>query len=95
MRTALMAGGLLAFALSFDEIIVTYFTIGGQQTLPIWLFNILFRGTPSQLPLVNVVAVVVVILSIIPVYLAHRLTRDEEGVATVRGGAVAEAGAQI
>jgi putative spermidine/putrescine transport system permease protein len=93
MRTALMAGALLAFALSFDEIIVTYFTIGGQQTLPIWLFNILFRGTPSQLPLVNVVAVVVVILSIIPVYLAHRLTRDEEGVAAVRGGTVAEAGA--
>jgi putative spermidine/putrescine transport system permease protein len=93
MRTALAAGALLAFALSFDEIIVTYFTIGGQETLPIWIFNILFRGTPSQLPVVNAVAVVVVILSIIPVYLAHRLTRDEEGVATVRGGPTAETAA--
>ncbi len=86
MRTALAAGALLAFALSFDEIIVTYFTIGGQQTLPIWIFNILFRGTPSQLPVVNAVAVVVVILSIIPVYFAHRMTRDEEGVSGARGG---------
>src|SRR3954463_2730965 len=77
MRTALAAGALLAFALSFDEIIVTRFAIGGQETLPIWIFNILFRGTPSQLPTVNAVAVVVVILSIIPVYFAHRLTRDE------------------
>src|SRR5436190_1303944 len=93
MRTALAAGALLAFALSFDEIIVTLFTIGGQETLPIWIFNNLFR--PTQLPIVNVVAVVVVLLSIIPVYLAHRLTRDEEGVATVRGGPTAEAGAQI
>jgi putative spermidine/putrescine transport system permease protein len=92
MRTALVAGALLAFALSFDEIIVTLFTIGpGQETLPIWIFNNLFR--PNQLPIVNVVAVLVVLASIIPVYLAHRLTRDEEGVAAVRGGAVAEAGA--
>jgi putative spermidine/putrescine transport system permease protein len=92
MRTALAAGALLAFALSFDEIIVTLFTIGpGQQTLPIWIFNNLFR--PNQLPIVDVVAVLVVVASIVPVYLAHRLTRDEEGVAVVRGGAVAEAGA--
>src|SRR5919201_1969652 len=78
LRTALAAGALLAFALSFDEIIVTNFTIGvGQQTLPI----------------VNVVAVLVVLLSIVPVYLAHRLTRGEEGVAAARGGVVAEAGA--
>jgi putative spermidine/putrescine transport system permease protein len=92
MRTALVAGALLAFALSFDEIIVTLFTIGpGQETLPIWIFNNLFR--PNQLPIVNVVAVLVVLASIIPVYLAHRLTRDEEGVAAVRGGPVAEAGA--
>jgi putative spermidine/putrescine transport system permease protein len=89
MRTALVAGALLAFALSFDEIIVTRFTIGaGQETLPIWIFNNLFR--PNEIPIVNVVAVIVVLLSIIPVYLAHRLTREEEGVAGGRAaGAVA------
>jgi putative spermidine/putrescine transport system permease protein len=93
MRTALAAGALLAFALSFDEIIVTNFTIGvGQQTLPIWIFSNLFRS--QTLPIVNVVAVVVVLLSIIPVYLAHRLTREEEGVAGARAGPViTEAGA--
>ena len=80
MQTALAAGALLAFALSFDEIIVTTFTIGaGQETLPIWIFNNLFR--PTQLPIVNVVAVLVVLISIIPVYLAHRLTREEGGAA--------------
>jgi putative spermidine/putrescine transport system permease protein len=85
MSTALVAGALLAFALSFDEIIVTRFTIGaGQETLPIWIFNNLFR--PNEIPIVNVVAVIVVLLSIIPVYLAHRLTREEEGV-TGRAGA--------
>jgi len=90
MSTALVAGGLLAFALSFDEIIVTLFTIGaGQETLPIWIFNNLFR--PNQLPIVNVVAVVLSLRSMLPVYLAHRLTRDEEGVAGARGGVVAEA----
>jgi putative spermidine/putrescine transport system permease protein len=89
MSTALVAGGLLAFALSFDEIIVTLFTIGaGQETLPIWIFNNLFR--PNQLPIVNVVAVLLILLSMFPVYLAHRLTRDEEGVAGARGGGVAE-----
>jgi putative spermidine/putrescine transport system permease protein len=87
MRTALVAGALLAFALSFDEIIVTRFTIGaGQETLPIWIFNNLFR--PNQIPIVNVVAVIVVLLSIIPVYLAHRLTREEEGVTGRAGGPV-------
>ena len=85
MSTALVAGALLAFALSFDEIIVTTFTIGaGEQTLPIWIFSNLFR--PNQIPIVNVVAVIVVLLSIIPVYLAHRLTREEEGVAGGRRG---------
>jgi len=90
MSTALVAGGLLAFALSFDEIIVTLFTIGaGQETLPIWIFNNLFR--PNQLPIVNVVAVLLILLSMFPVYLAHRLTREEEGVAGARGGgAIAE-----
>jgi putative spermidine/putrescine transport system permease protein len=83
MQTALVAGGLLAFALSFDEIIVTRFTLGASdETLPIWIFNNLFRG--QQLPIVNVVAVIVVLLSITPVYLAHRLTREES--ITARGG---------
>jgi putative spermidine/putrescine transport system permease protein len=78
LRTALVAGGLLAFALSFDEIIVTNFTIGaGEQTLPVWIFTQLTRG--QQFPIVNVVALIVVLLSIIPVYLAHRLTREEGG----------------
>jgi putative spermidine/putrescine transport system permease protein len=78
MRSALIAGGLLAFALSFDEIIVTNFTIGaGEQTLPIWIFSNLFR--PQQLPVVNVVALVMILLSIIPVYLAHRLGGEEIG----------------
>ena len=94
MRTALVAGGLLAFALSFDEIIVTTFTIGaGEETLPIWIFNNLFR--PQQLPIVNVVAVLVVILSIIPVYLAHRLTREEGGAAGRAGPVETESTAII
>jgi putative spermidine/putrescine transport system permease protein len=83
LQTALVAGGLLAFALSFDEIIVTNFTIGaGEQTLPVWIFTQLTRG--QQFPIVNVVAVIVVLLSILPVYLAHRLTREES--VTARGG---------
>jgi putative spermidine/putrescine transport system permease protein len=90
MRTALVAGALLAFALSFDEIIVTRFTIGaGQQTLPIWIFDNLFR--PNKIPIVNVVAVIVVLLSIVPVYLAHRLTREEEGVVARGAPVTAEA----
>ncbi len=85
LRTALAAGALLAFALSFDEIIVTTFTIGaGEETLPIWIFSRLFR--PNQLPIVNVVAVLVVLISIVPVYLAHRLTREEGGATAARGG---------
>jgi putative spermidine/putrescine transport system permease protein len=86
MRSALVAGGLLAFALSFDEIIVTNFTIGaGEETLPIWIFSHLFR--PNDLPVVNVVAVIVVLISIIPVYLAHRLSSEEGGVAAGKGAA--------
>jgi putative spermidine/putrescine transport system permease protein len=85
MKTALGAGALLAFALSFDEIIVTTFTIGaGEETLPIWIFRNLFR--PNQLPIVDAVAVIVILLSIIPVYLAHRLTREEGGATAARGG---------
>ncbi len=90
LKTALAAGALLAFALSFDEIIVTTFTLGaGEETLPIWIFRNLFR--PNQLPIVNAVAVIVVLISIIPVYLAHRLTREEGGAATTRGGGRVEA----
>jgi putative spermidine/putrescine transport system permease protein len=75
IRTALLAGGLLAFALSFDEIIVTTFTAGSDvQTLPIWIFANYQR--PNNLPLVNVAAVFVLLLSIVPVYLASRLTSD-------------------
>ncbi len=85
MRTALGAGALLAFALSFDEIIVTTFTIGaGEETLPIWIFRNLFR--PTQLPIVNVVALLVVLLSIVPVYFAHRLSREEGGGVAGKGG---------
>jgi len=90
LKTALAAGALLAFALSFDEIIVTTFTLGaGEETLPIWIFRNLFR--PNQLPIVNAVAVIVVLISIIPVYLAHRLTREEGGAAAARGGGKIEA----
>jgi putative spermidine/putrescine transport system permease protein len=71
LRTALLAGGLLAFALSFDEVVVTIFTAGAQQTLPIWIFATLAR--PAQLPIVNVVALFVIVVSIIPVYIAARL----------------------
>jgi putative spermidine/putrescine transport system permease protein len=85
MKTALAAGGLLAFALSFDEIIVTTFTIGaGEETLPIWIYRNLFR--PNQLPIVDAVAVIVILISIIPVYLAHRLSSEEGGVAGGKGG---------
>jgi putative spermidine/putrescine transport system permease protein len=83
IRTALIAGALLAFALSFDEIIVTNFLSGpGVQTLPIWIFNNYPR--PNQLPLVNVAAVLVLLLSIIPVYFASRLTADPATVAGAR-----------
>src|SRR3954453_6994154 len=75
LRSPLVAGGLLAFALSFDEVIVTPFTAGASQTLPLWILTNLSR--PNQLPIVNVVGVLVILLSCIPVYLAYRLTRDE------------------
>jgi putative spermidine/putrescine transport system permease protein len=90
MRSALIAGGLLAFALSFDEIIVTNFTIGaGEQTLPIWIYSNLFR--PHELPIVNAVAVLVILISIIPVYLAHRLGAEEGG---ATGGRAAGGGVE-
>jgi putative spermidine/putrescine transport system permease protein len=76
LRSAMLAGALLAFALSFDEIIVTTFTAGAEQTLPIWIFSNIAR--PNQLPIVNVVAVLVILLSMIPVYFAQRLTRESD-----------------
>lgn len=72
IATALVAGGLLAFALSFDEIIVTTFTAGTDETLPVWIFSN-FR-LPNQRPMVNVVALALILLSTIPVYVAARLT---------------------
>lgn len=75
MRTALLAGALLAFALSFDEVIVTIFTSGAQQTLPVWIFATLTR--PDDFPIVNVVALFVLVASIIPVYLATRIAGAE------------------
>ncbi|HEU4676018.1 MAG TPA: ABC transporter permease, partial [Motilibacteraceae bacterium] len=72
------AGGLLAFALSFDEIVVTTFTIApGIQTLPIWIFNNLFR--PNQAPVINVVAALLVVLSVIPIWAAQKLSGSEGG----------------
>ena len=75
MRSALFAGALLAFALSFDEIVVTTFTASpGVQTLPLWIFANLFR--PNQAPVVNVVAAALIVLSVIPVWLAQRVAGD-------------------
>jgi putative spermidine/putrescine transport system permease protein len=75
LRGSLAAGGLLAFGLSFDEIIVTTFTAGpGVQTLPLWIYSNLFR--PNQAPVVNVVAAFLVLVSVLPVYLANRLSGD-------------------
>ncbi|CAM5404388.1 Spermidine/putrescine ABC transporter permease OS=Streptomyces antimycoticus OX=68175 GN=SANT12839_014150 PE=3 SV=1 [Streptomyces antimycoticus] len=78
MRSALFAGGLLAFALSFDEIVVTTFTAGpGTRTLPIWIYENLAR--PHQAPVVNVVAALLILASVIPVYIAQRLSSDTAG----------------
>jgi putative spermidine/putrescine transport system permease protein len=81
ISTALVAGGLLAFALSFDEVIVTTFTAGAQTTLPIFILSNIQRG--QQLPIVNAVVFVVIVLTVIPVVIAQRLTRDS-GVLTGR-----------
>jgi len=79
LRSALLAGALLAFGLSFDEIVVTTFTAGPQeQTLPLWIFQNLFR--PNQAPVVNVVAAVLVLVSAIPIYFAQRLSGDDVNV---------------
>jgi putative spermidine/putrescine transport system permease protein len=76
IASALLAGGMLAFALSFDEIIVTLFTAGHQQTLPIWFYSELFR--PRERPITNVVAVVVMLVTLVPILLAYYLTRPDE-----------------
>src|SRR5512137_1447093 len=76
IATALLAGGMLAFALSFDEIIVTLFTAGHETTLPIWFYNELFR--PRERPITNVVAVVVIMVTLLPILLAYYLTRPDE-----------------
>jgi putative spermidine/putrescine transport system permease protein len=87
IATALVAGGLLAFALSFDEVIVTTFTAGAQNTLPLWIFGNIRLG--QNLPQVNVVVLFVIALTIVPVTLAQRLTRDT---GVLRRGASAPGG---
>lgn len=80
IATALLAGGMLAFALSFDEVIVTTFTAGQQTTLPIWIFSQLSR--PRDRPVTNVVATFVILITFIPIFLAQRLSAnssDTEG----------------
>ena len=79
LSTALVAGGLLAFALSFDEVVVTLFTAGPQQTLPLWIYE-QFK-LPNTAPEANAVAVFVIALTALPVYFAQRLMRDTGGVA--------------
>jgi putative spermidine/putrescine transport system permease protein len=85
IRTALVAGALLAFGLSFDEIVVTNFTAGSKLTLPIWIFNNI--RLPRQQPVVNAVALVLMLVSIVPVYFAQRLT--EGGTESVAGSVAA------
>jgi putative spermidine/putrescine transport system permease protein len=82
IATALLAGGMLAFALSFDEVIVTTFTAGQQSTLPIWMLTELVR--PRQRPVTNVVAVFVILVTLVPILLAFYLARDTHEV--VGGG---------
>jgi putative spermidine/putrescine transport system permease protein len=74
IATALLAGGMLAFALSFDEVIVTTFTAGQQQTMPIWIFSQLVK--PRDRPVTNVAALVVILATFIPIILAYRFTRE-------------------
>jgi putative spermidine/putrescine transport system permease protein len=83
LRSALLAGGLLSFALSFDEIIVTTFTAGPrQETLPLWILNNMFRA--QQAPVVNVVAAALIVASIVPIWLAQKLAGTDESVAAAR-----------
>jgi len=82
LGSALLAGGMLAFALSFDEVIVTTFTAGQQSTLPIWMLNELVR--PRQRPVTNVVAIIVFACTFLPILAAYYLTRG--GAETAGGG---------
>jgi putative spermidine/putrescine transport system permease protein len=86
LSTALVAGGLLAFALSFVEVIVTTFTAGAQTTLPIFILDNLRQG--QQLPVVNVVAFVIILVTVIPVWVSQKLTTDGEAPAVARAAAV-------
>lgn len=79
IATALLAGGMLAFALSFDEIIVTTFTAGSERTLPIWLMNQLSK--PRDTPITNVVSMIVMLVTMLPILGAYYLTRDTDTVA--------------
>ena len=79
IATALLAGGMLSFALSFDEVIVTTFTAGQQTTLPIWMLSELVR--PRQRPVTNVVAVIVIAFTFLPILAAYYFTRGGETVA--------------
>jgi len=79
LATALLVEGMLAFALSFDEVIVTTFTAGQQTTLPIWMYQELIR--PRDRPVTNVVALIIVAFTTIPILLAYYLTRDGQDVA--------------
>jgi putative spermidine/putrescine transport system permease protein len=90
IASALVAGALLAFALSFDEVIVTTFTAGAQNTLPLWIFGNIRLG--QALPQVNVVVLIVLVLTVGPVSLAQRLTRDT-GVVRGAGAGPAPRGA--
>jgi putative spermidine/putrescine transport system permease protein len=81
IASALLAGGMLAFALSFDEVIVTTFTAGQQSTLPIWMLTELIR--PRQRPVTNVVAIFVIAITFVPILLAYYFTRDGEHTAGV------------
>ena len=74
LATALLAGGMLAFALSFDEVIVTTFTAGQQQTVPIWMLSQLTR--PRDRPVTNVVAVFILAITLLPIIFSTYLTRN-------------------
>ncbi len=80
LRTALVAAALLAFGLSFDEIVVTKYLAGTTLTLPLWIYNHIAR--PIDRPIVNVVSLVVLLVSLIPVYIAQRLTGSAQGIAS-------------
>ncbi|SIQ39757.1 putative spermidine/putrescine transport system permease protein [Aeromonas sp. RU39B] len=82
LSSALLAGGMLAFALSFDEVIVTTFTAGQQTTLPIWMYQELIR--PRDRPVTNVVAIIIVAVTSVPILLAYLLTRDTSAVSGKR-----------